>query len=515
MSYLTKSNGVPDFTKVVISFWFKVQRETIERVAAEESSEEHGPPMMNVIPLVVFGQQFQGYEIITEPAPTRQQTETVKAFVGTEEIFITTAHYTVAEGAETLSEGERFDVAPSYIGINCARDDDTGETTAALRIRLQAKDFGAGSWVDQRANFHNSDYTSYSVANSATAPSGNAYDSALGMCVDRPDAGAPYVQTRTPVDTSAIYTKQQGPDSFEIGPTSAAGAGNDFMKIEPDQWHHLLLSFDLSDQTKGQGTTVFDTYHCSPTPDRSLNEIKRITNPCQIWIALDDVNRKGKALDDPRFGGSSDPSNRFVDGLGDNGIAPFYGLWTTFVQSDGVSANTWYKTGTRRVDDWHMGDMPTYTYEPGALPTNGQPLGIPGTPAMEERIRHVEMAEFQMFLDKALDTNLEHNRRAFIDFVRDDEGDPVVDENGKMTMLPVSPTKGTKDDPRAAPERLLGKKPEILLHTSNNWKKGKNTGTLGVEISSDGTSEEISSGQFTRTGRIDRYKPDPFLEKTE
>lgn len=510
MSYLTKANGVPDFTKAIISFWFKVQRETIERVALE-TAEGRSPPMMNVIPLMVFGEQFQGYEIINEAAPTRTQTQTIKSFIGGTETFITTVEHTVAEGPPSLSEGTQFDETPSCIGIGCHRDSETGETTAYLYIRFQTKNFGSGSWVFQVNDSHSSNYTSYSIADD-TAPTSTAFDAGLGDCVTRPDAGEPLVTTEIPVDESQIYTHQHGPDSFEIGwsPVFSDEEPDDFMRIEPDQWHHLLLSFDLSEPTKGQGMTIFDAYHCSPTPERTLNEIKRITDPCQIWIALDDRNRKGAALEDPRFFNPF-PDRRLVDGLGDNGIAPFYALYTTQAASGGSSANIWLATGTRQVSDVQMADMPIYTYDPaiaGALPTNGQPLGIPGTPAMQDRIRHVEMAEFQMFLDRTLDTNVEANRRAFIDFERDDEGVPIVDDDGNMTMLPVDPKNGTEDDPRAAPERLLGKKPEILLHTSNNWKKGKNTGTLG-EVSTEGTS-----GQFEPTGRIDRYKPDPFLEKT-
>lgn len=497
MSYLTKADGVPDFSKAVISFWFRVQSECIERVADEVSPGPH-TPLMNVIPLCVFGQQFNGYDITSAPAPTRIQTETVKSFFSGTEFFVTTREHVVANGAPTLSQGEQFDEAPSYIGMFCYRDSDTGETRATLLIRFQTKDFGNGSWVSQVRSEHTSDFTSYAVAD-ATAPVGNAYDSAVGACVDKPDAGAPEVTTGSPVDKSEIYVRQHGPDSFEVGPVFADNP-HEFMKVEPDEWHHLLISFDLSRQTKGEGMTVFDAHHCSPTPTRTLNEIKAIADPCQIWIALDDENRNGKALDDPRWSGR--PDRRTVDGLGDNGIAPYYAMHTAmFASSGGSSGNFWKITGARHVDNIVMGGMPTYTYVPsedGALPTNGQPFGIPGTPAMQERIRHVEMAEFQMFLGKTLDTAVEANRRAFIDFVRDDEGNPVVDEDGKRTMLPVLP-RGTEEDPVPPAERLLAKEPEILLHKTSNWQRGVNTGSEPEDLDP--------------TGRIDRYKPDPFLKK--
>jgi hypothetical protein len=97
------------------------------------------------------------------------------------------------------------------------------------------------------------------------------------------------------------------------------------------------------------------------------------------------------------------------------------------------------------------------------------------------------MAELQIFTDVTLDTGDEPKRRAFIDYVRDNDGNPIEDEDGKRTLEPVDPEKA---------EELLGKKPEILLHTSANWKAGNNTGSLGP---------------FTPTGGINSYKPDPSL----
>lgn len=53
----------------------------------------------------------------------------------------------------------------------------------------------------------------------------------------------------------------------------------------------------------------------------------------------------------------------------------------------------------------------------------------------------------------------------------------------------------------------LGRKPDILLRGTNNWKVGNNTGLLGVDV--DGSIKE--DGQFTPTGKIASYKPDPKL----
>jgi len=71
----------------------------------------------------------------------------------------------------------------------------------------------------------------------------------------------------------------------------------------------------------------------------------------------------------------------------------------------------------------------------------------------------------------------------------------------------------SEDDPLWPGEKLLGKKPEILLHRSSNWKKGSNTGTLGLEFAGDGQIIERPAGQFVPTAKIEQYKPDPKLEE--
>jgi hypothetical protein len=92
------------------------------------------------------------------------------------------------------------------------------------------------------------------------------------------------------------------------------------------------------------------------------------------------------------------------------------------------------------------------------------------------------MAEFQMWTGISLDTGEEENRRLFIDFERDDKGDPVDEE-----LKPVAPK---------VAEKALGKRPDVTLHGSSKWKAGRNAGT---------------AGQLKPTGRIITYKPDPNL----
>jgi len=63
-------------------------------------------------------------------------------------------------------------------------------------------------------------------------------------------------------------------------------------------------------------------------------------------------------------------------------------------------------------------------------------------------------------------------------------------------------------------ERVLGK-PEIRLHGTENWKSGKNTGSTGARTVGSGgmrKKEMIAAGQFEPDGTIKRHLPDPVLK---
>ena len=148
-------------------------------------------------------------------------------------------------------------------------------------------------------------------------------------------------------------------------------------------------------------------------------------------------------------------------------------------------------TGEKRRYDH---DRPEYEFTPEALPTAGFPVCIPAGEKMVDYNQNIILAELQIWADQSLDVSDESNRRLFIK------------ENDKGELVPASM--------RKAAEKLG--KPHVKLHGTSNWKKGYNTGTLGVRIIGEGTPDErkekIEEGQFTPTGQIDRYKPDPKLE---
>jgi hypothetical protein len=166
-----------------------------------------------------------------------------------------------------------------------------------------------------------------------------------------------------------------------------------------------------------------------------------------------------------------------------------------FTYNGGLYAKAFQVSGMVTVTDFPAdAGAPQFTYHPHNVPS-GAPFGFPCVPtAIGHEYHNVELAEFQMWTGLVLDTSVEGNRRAFIDREKDAEGEPISD---------------FKSVPPSTAEKLMNRRPDILLHGTGNWKEGKNTGILGV----DETGKEKPGGQFVPTGEIKAFTPDPELEK--
>jgi hypothetical protein len=492
MSYLVLPGGIPNFSKAVISLWFRVPQASIDAIADEAAAFEEAsrPRLLGIVPLLVFGEMFEGYSTESRIAGQEGYVKSLYSFDGLSgdytHIGNETHEYVI--GPDLVATTTRLE-NPSYIGVFCNKDSDTGIITASLQVRLQAKEIGSGQWVAAMPRLTISSHSQLLLATNTgfgEPAQDTAYAYFLGTCLTGgvvPD-GTKF-ETQSYFDQTEVWAGQQGPDAIVAGDPF-----NSPITIEPDKWHHLLLSFDVSQSTAATGGTVFDVYPCGPDPDRTLNLISAIASPCKMWIALDDQNYTDEYLADPR----ASPDRESI-GLGANDVASYNNLYTTFVVNGGTTSRTWEVSGLVADRNWPVAGMPIYTYAGEDLPVQGHEFGIPGTTSLVDRIRRVEMAELQMWTDVTLDTGNVLNRRAF------------VDADG----LPVDPTKGTDDDPRAPAERLLGKKPEILLHGNEHWQKGYNTGTLGIEIDVAGNVTKKPSGQFQPISGIEKYKPEPAL----
>ena len=427
MSYLKLQNGVPDFAKAVISLWFRVPRVSVIAAVDNSIGDETFPLMSGIIPLLTFGKthRYQTYNLL------QHEIATFTPFPG-----LTTPPYFPTDYFE---EGPSYDVNPSYIGLRCYDDG-----TVSVEINIQTD-----TYVSLTATTHEITGVNFWSTSDPNAPVKEA--SIKGSGVITP---FPYVATTEIVDVS--YTNNNQPAVFTVLTTP---------ELQPDQWHHLLLSFDVS------GSASIGTPFAS--------------TGCKLWYAIDDKDYRGAENLQPY----RDVSGQWGrDSLDDNAILP-YQVWRFSGSDPNWEAPQFYQN--------HFVGLPSGGYGGGDLETT-EPLGLPATEKHEDAIFRCEMAELQMWTGVILDTEDVNNRRIFID------------ADGK----PVDPMKPAgKNDKRWASEKLLGKKPEILLHNSGNWQEGYNTGTLGVERDEDGNTTKLPDGQFRRTAKIEKFKPEPALSK--
>lgn len=260
--------------------------------------------------------------------------------------------------------------------------------------------------------------------------------------------GKPIYDNVEYIMTDVSYIKTEEPEY--LGNTNVGGIPD----VALDGWHHLLLSWELLPHSNSEGA-------------------------CKMWCALDDKNKVGfdlPAMCNPDLGmGPNDHVTGTVfDFKGNDSASVSINLKSDSVPSDPFQIPA--PPSVKRASDDHGGSI----------------LIAP--------IEKVELAELQIFSGVTLDTSAEANRRAFIDFERDDDGNPIRDEHGKRTLKPVNPKQA---------EQLLGKRPAVLLHGTTEWQNGQNTGSLGINTE----GEQIPSGQFKPTGEIKKYSPDPsFVE---
>ena len=418
MSYLNLPAGVPNFSKAVFSLWFRVPKESVlavvERTLADPADFKY---MQFVLPLVTFGrpQQNKNYQPnLTDVA-----------------VYHYTPEHYVPFLSPTSYLSRPYDVDPCLIGALC-HDDGTFDMT----FNIQMADYGTYNslaFMTTRADLY-----------SPEAPPDD-YSTAPGSGWG--GFGAAIAKTTIADDTFYVIDTQAEVFLVETRLPES---------LQPDTWHHVLLSFDVS------GTVSIGNPYSSST--------------CQLWYAIDDVDYRG-AL-------NLRPYRVDEDGLGPNII---------------VTKNSFDWSGPPlSLFQNHFVPDASGAYHPEPIPTAGEHFGIPAVPRYVDRIFRVEMAEFQMFTGVTLDTSITANRRAFVD----EDGQPVLPDT-------------TEDEPRTPAEQLLGKKPDILLHGSDEWIEGTNTGTLGVQLDSEGAEIELPSGQFTPTGGIEQFEPDPALKEPE
>lgn len=346
-------------------------------------------------------------------------------------------------------------MAPSYIGLDMSGRPNANNDTNAVNfvVNLQS---------DSKASVSGYQYalTTWDVRWIATG-------------------GGGMVQKETLVHTDFSEVHELAPLTFGglAGPNIAA-----------DQWHHVLLSWTLKGSENAHGYTGHPPDDASPSANTKSS--------FKMYFALDDKNYDSKDLPATWLDGGN------VNSIVSNDIIVHVAVSGS---SDGREELTFSENG--------MGPA-SYSATVNALPSKS--MYVPGkndytddNPARSEinSVYKIEMAELQIFTGVLLDTSDETNRRAFLAPKKKSADiastDPSTAGQDTGKLFPVDPNKA---------EELLGKQPDILLHRTNNWKKGKNTGLLGYTTNPvTGEKTENPSGQFTPTGTIKKYTPDPSI----
>lgn len=525
MSFLTgKTESVG---AAVISLWFRVPSKTIDAITKEYKewvADETGMSrrrFLGVVPLMTFGptnltaKKFYFADRVVGDIPPPQfwswtdgtgSPSCVGAgwqITSGEGGPVSASHYSFDSGDTPAGGG--FELDGSYIGMDC-----TGEGPALsvnLVMPADSKATFKGAWPVIKSQEQDGPSISYS--------GGGICPGAPGTYNAPPTDNPPWIGNSLCFETqySSIVktTTYEGnaevvagcvPETFRLLPaarTMATSANVDGgtdqnykgASVTPDHWHHLLLSFDLTNPVSAKGQHLVEDRPggvVTPVDPDVGHEGARTGSTIKMWVALDDKNLTKKEL-----------SVYWPDGYGDaNGILSVNGMMVAKAVTSSITETDHPAALCAGIHETTIStqELPTYSYTPAALDLSN--LGLPASSGNVDAVRNVEMAELQLFAGVFANTGDKTVRRAF------------VGNDGK----PVSPTQKKETDPitkqvtkESGSVELVGKWPEILLHGSANWKKGINTGAPDPRR----PGRKDNKQEFIPTGGIETYKPDPSL----
>jgi len=509
MSYLTLPQ-LPSFNKCIISFWFRVPQESLDASYNAQDDESKDPLTRNgILPLVVFGKEGTDqtdYDTVGEKVMIYDATVTTTAYALNpifdhvdctnwvnvyeglpiaplwcceESAFYYYVPPPTVESGESIvygntkvtqPKGPADPSPPSYIGVSFGALSVNFETAQKPKVTAYNWDVPSISPSVYSWNYIFAGYQPGMYGPSMCDRSGACGPGCVLLLIEcwrqcTSDIDIPYIDSNQApefpcpapsfVDTSSLVMDQTG---------ALLNSGNNNTAVTADKWHHVLVSVDMSKGIKSHGIAMGDFYTGNPSD--------YVTSVAKLYTAFDDENLT--ELD-----------------VSDNWNYPDGG------PNDVITEQAWRLTGAVQNSDacngvaFPVGGIPQYTLDNMKVPAGS--LGIPATAKYVDDIYKVEMAEFQMWLGQSLDPADEGKRRLFLA--------PKKDKNDG-NLYPV--------DPKVA-ANALGR-PDVLLHRSGNWIRGKDTGKLGISID-QGTGKQtiISQGQLQPTGLIKKYKPDPSI----
>jgi hypothetical protein len=462
LSYLSLPDGIPNFSELVLSVWFRVPQTTIDAaVAAYDPGADPLPPFSGVVPLLTFGTSAVQKRVSAPNIATGSYTTHVMFWINQPTCdWVEGATPTAATGGPQYRfSGEEYAVECSFVGVDCTGD------VPVLSVNIQMEDFAAfgGAWPHgvAHAGWNHNEYRPPNIGGDP-------------MCTVVPEIDDDghvlpfdtWNRTVTYESGAAVVIGNQ-PEVFRTQPRPRQPTANPDpfgpdLEVTPDHWHHLLFSVDLRDPCDVQGVLL-------PTPTGE-EAVGTLNSACRMWVALDDVNYTERLLSafwpqdvgaNPNAVLTANACQTFMRVMFEDTYSPppFNDTYGNIVTETGIGITT-----------------PTCVYYPPPVPAHNLELGIPASDDYTDSIRHIMLSELQIFTGVHLDTGVESNRRAFIDA----DGKPV---------------------PPSEAEALVGRKPDVLLHGTGNWVHGTNT---GLPVSG-------SVPALTPTGKIDAYTPDPSL----
>jgi hypothetical protein len=422
MSFLESKNGLPDFSKAVISLWFRVPQESIDsctqQAANAQKLAEGGDysgvnALMNgVIPLVTFGVKgerriaMSSGEVVIGHVTSHTMVLTDDNAAWREEpagwwtdpTTTGSPFVTPIQSPGLPTTGPPIAMNPSCIGIDCSVSPPT------LYFL-----FETGVLPEEMSGD--------SIATAAEAPDSwtycwpwLSYPPALAS-IPHYDAA---LVTKDPTFEQSTFTVPGGgvtqatsfaDVSWAYHYATVSYSGFSDIVVTADKWHHVLVSVDVS-----EGCSVVDGV---------------VAATSKMWVALDDENY-----------GSSD--------ILASGALAFVGMT--------------HPPG-------ELGDPYTYTT---SVEISGGGVGVPSSSDLSGSIYKVQMAELQIFTGVTLDTSIEKNRRAFIN----SKGQPVDEAYGVAKYRGIYGPK-SPNVPPSAPAKLLGKKPDVaIVRSARNWMSG-------------------------------------------
>ena len=447
MSYLSSDVGLPNFTKAVISLWFRVPQTTVDDCISREM-ERPDPSVMigkSSIPLLTFGGLTEGFNSSTGPSYTSGSSTLHTGHFdyggGWVEDYPTVTEMNTGSYS-TLSEFvDPILLSPSGIFVVCS-----SYNPPCISVNLQSpnKANRTGYYFELENGTSSEDVyrTTFAFGGGGGPP---------------PD----FIKRKNWVRIGEDVTNYALSGSPEI----FFGSSN--IPIAPDVWHHLLLSFDISGSI---GNGVSD---------------------CRMWMALDDVNytRWGlPALTDDNHG----PNTIFAQGgMYPDGAADPVPVYTSGWYLVGQTASDPPIPTYEWIDTTVEGAFTPKTYRFTSDPLIGSPLGVPAGGEFSNAVRQVQMAELQIFTGVTLDTSVEKNRRAFINA----KGQPVDEAYGVAKCRGIYGPKTPNVTP-SAPIKLLGRRPDVaIVRSARNWMSGF----------------DFNKTSFRPHGKIRPVKPDPVL----